>query len=86
MAAAGLQPSHAMEIDSRLQHLKLSCRIIERSHHALGHGGFSEVFRGRCRIESRGELNVAIKRLRFHAGNVNFKNVRLTVGHPLLRC
>ena len=76
MAEAGLQPANAMEVDCRLQHLKLTCRIIQRSQRALGNGGFSEVFQGKCHIDGRGELTVAIKRLRFHVENVNFKHVR----------
>ena len=50
-----------IEVDSRLRHLQLECKIIERSEHALGHGGFSEVFKGRCQTKGRGEKTVAIK-------------------------
>ena len=76
MDLAESSPS-SMEVDSRLHHLKLSCRIIERSKRALGNGAFSEVFRGRCLIEGRGETDVAIKRLRFHVETTNLKRVRI---------
>lgn len=49
---------------SHLQRLDLYSRIIERSEHAIGHGAFSEVFKGKCCLESQGYVTVAMKRLR----------------------
>lgn len=62
---------------SRIQHLDLTGETISRSEKATGHGGFSDVFKGRCQKEGMGELDVAIKRLRFHVDNIEFTKVSL---------
>lgn len=60
---------------SRLKHLDLSGHVTHISNEAKGHGGFAEVFRGRCIVLERGELEIAVKRLRFHVNSTDCKQV-----------
>ena len=61
---------------SHVEHLDRSGKIVWKSAKALGYGGFSEVFKGRCMTDGQGEQNVAIKRLRFHLRNADITKVR----------
>ena len=60
---------------ARLKHLDITDRIKSMSRNAIGHGAFSEVFRGSAALATRGVVNVAIKRLRFHLDSVDCKRV-----------
>ena len=69
----------------RIRHLDLSDRITHRSAAVAGHGGLSEVFKGRCRLSDGEEASVAIKRLRYHLEDLDMNKVRLfTVARPFL--
>lgn len=64
---------------ARVKHLNLTGQIIHRDAMASGHGGFSEVFRGLCRVqdlEEELEVTVAVKRLRYHLKGVDMEKVR----------
>lgn len=63
---------------ARLKHMDVTNSIVSMSRNAIGHGAFSEVFRGSARVEERGEIAVAIKRLRFHLESVDCKKVSET--------
>ena len=58
---------------ARLKHLDITDKIKSMSRNAIGHGAFSEVFRGSAALASRGVVNVAIKRLRFHLDSMDCK-------------
>ena len=53
---------------SRIKHLDVTASLTDKSQETVAHGGYSEVFTGRLRRVGNGEVNVAIKRLRFHTG------------------
>ena len=59
---------------SRLKHLDLGGNVISMDPCAFGYGGFSDVFKGRCRIGKR-EVLTAIKRFRMHVDKMNCKEV-----------
>ena len=63
---------------SRLKGSDLSGRILAQEDSLVGSGTYSDVFRGKCRIENRGEVVVAMKRLRLHVEGykASCKNVR----------
>lgn len=69
-----------------IAHLLLLGKITHRSAEAMGHGGFSEVFKGRCWMGERGEMDVAMKRLRFHLADVSFKKVSPSSVRSRLSC
>lgn len=74
---------------SELMRLDLTKCLTSMSAEATGHGGFSEVFRGRAQIEGRVEADVAVKRLRFHVKTTDCKRVRLDYYYsqsPVLNC
>ena len=60
---------------SHLQSFDLYGRLTARSEEAAGQGAFSEVFRGRCFAGMRGEVMVAVKRLRFHIKSIDCNKV-----------
>lgn len=60
---------------SELIQLDLTNCLMSMSAEATGLGGFSDVFRGRARIAGRGNVDVAIKRLRFHVQTSDCKRV-----------
>jgi hypothetical protein len=58
-----------------LQSFDLCGQLTARSNDAVGHGAFSEVFKGRCSLGIRGEVTVAVKRLRFHVRSIDCNKV-----------
>lgn len=71
---------------SRIHRLFVRGKIMHRSEHATGQGGFSEVFKGRFRMDGHAERDVAMKRLRFHVADRDFKQVRLSFQWELSVC
>jgi hypothetical protein len=63
------------EILRRLQEFDLHSMITERSLHAVSFGGYSDVFKGTCRLRTRRHVRVAIKRLRFSPEALEYKLV-----------
>ena len=59
-----------------LKHLDLTGKVFYKNRDARGQGAFSEVFMGSCYVQGRGEVNIAMKRLRFHVGTMDCKRVR----------
>ena len=59
-----------------LVHLNLSGKVVVISTRAICHGSSSEVFTGRCILPDRGEIEVAIKRLRFQVDSSDYREVR----------
>ena len=49
-----------------LKHLDLTGRIVSMSTEAVGQGAYSEVFSGREVVQGQDQVEVAIKRIRFH--------------------
>lgn len=70
-----IAPAVDKDILSCIRFLGQSAKIMQRSKKAVGLGGYSEVFRGRCLVEGRGQVDVAIKRLRFHIDDEAFTKV-----------
>ena len=72
MAFSSHEQSDSKSIDqdvlSRIQHLNVTERIIDKNRKAEAYGGYSEVFRGCLRRDGNVQVDVAIKRLRFHTG------------------
>lgn len=72
--------SEALEIDpvvlSRIRHFDLSGHLNLHGSYVVSHGGYGDVFKCRCTIKGRGEIDVAGKRLRFHVKLAEFKKVR----------
>ena len=54
------------EVLSRTQFLGQVAKNVNKSKKAISLGGYSDVFHGRVFAEGRGEIDVAIKRLRLH--------------------
>ena len=67
-AAVRRQKGIDKAILSRIQHLDVTANLTDKSHETVGHGGYSEVFTGRLHRVGNGQVDVAIKRLRFHTG------------------
>ena len=67
----------------RIRHLDASGGLTFRDSNARGQGAFSEVFMGRCRIKGLGEVDVAVKRLRFHVDSDDFTQVNTLVSNQL---
>ena len=61
------------EILSRIQHLDLTKNITDKSRRALAYGGYSEVFKGLLHKDGHKDVDVAIKRLRFHVDETKVK-------------
>ena len=55
------------DVLNRLQPLDLHGRIAWREGKLVGYGGFSDLYKGRYWDDECGAVNVAIKRMRFHA-------------------
>jgi hypothetical protein len=68
-------PVSDTSILSQLPHLDLFGKIVVKEDEAKGFGAYSEVFKGRCRYGLRGEIDVAIKRLRFHVNSTDCSRV-----------
>ena len=58
------------DVLSRIQRLNVTGRITDMSQKAVAYGGYSEVFTGSLRTGEKmnGQVDVAVKRLRFHTG------------------
>ena len=71
-----------------LKHLDLTGRIVSMSTEAVGQGAYSEVFSGREVVQGQNQVEVAIKRIRFHVKSTDCKRVRLQLSptSSLLRC
>ena len=64
------------DVLSRIQHLDVTEHITDKSQGTVAHGGYSEVFRGCLRRVGNGQVDVAIKRLRFHTGEEKVMKAR----------
>lgn len=60
---------------AQLERFDLTGDVTQISNEARGHGGFAEVFKGRCTVVERGEIDIAVKRLRFHVNSIDCKQV-----------
>lgn len=60
---------------SQLELLNLCDNVLSQEPFVVGHGSFSDVFKGFCRIRNRGSVMVAMKRLRLHVNEVECKMV-----------
>jgi hypothetical protein len=68
-------PVDDRSIWTHLQSFDLYGQLSARSEDAVGHGAFSEVFKGKCSLGFRGEVLVAVKRLRFHIKSIDCNKV-----------
>ena len=68
--------SLSVSVLSRIQHLDLTDKVTHKDTDIAGHGGYSEVFKGRCRVDDGNEVRVAIKRLRFYLKDTEMNKVR----------
>ena len=78
-SAAGARGQKSIDkaILSRIQHLDVTRNITDRSQATIAHGGYSEVFSGCLRRVGNDQVDVAIKRLRFHTGEKKVLKARL---------
>lgn len=60
---ADLEPRHGFILE-RLGPLDLTAKLQPRKPKVVRFGAFSDVFQSKCRVEERGDVPVAIKRLR----------------------
>ena len=60
---------------SQLKHLNLHGFIETKEPFVIGHGAFSDIFRGICRIKRRRKVMTAMKRLRMQVDAPLFKDV-----------
>lgn len=64
--------SHVLD---QLKSFDLEGCLLSREPFAVGYGSFSDVYKGTCLVEERGEVMTAMKRLRLHVDSVNCKQV-----------
>ena len=72
----GDSKSISQDVLSRIRHLDVTANIINKSQETVAHGGYSEVFTGRLHRVRNNQMDVAIKRLRFHTGEKKAMKVR----------
>ena len=60
----------------RIRHLNVTENITDRGQTTVAYGGYSEVFRGRLYKVGDGQVDVAIKRLRFYVDEAKVKKAR----------
>lgn len=69
----------SIEIDpavlARIGHLDLSGSMNLQEKRIVGWGSYGDIFRCRCTILGRGEVDVALKTLRFYVGIKAFMKV-----------
>ena len=71
-----LQSPISKPVFDRIRHLNLTDRVTQRDAVASGHGGLSEIFKGRCELDNGTDVCGAIKRLRYHLADLDMGKVR----------
>lgn len=66
---------------SRIRHLDLTKVLKLQGSRVVSSGAYGDVFKCRCMIKGRGEVEVAGKRLRFHVATLDFKKVCSSLLH-----
>lgn len=64
-----------MRILSQLKNFNLCDSVLSQEPFIVGRGSFSDVFKGFCRIQDRGTVMAAMKRLRLHVNAMECKRV-----------
>ena len=79
-----------LEIDptiiARLTPLDLSDVLNLPQKEAISSGAFGDIFKGLCTVTGQGDIEVAIKRMRFHLSSQDFKAVRIFALKAAPRC